>query len=671
MRTVLIAVSLTFACITCFSQNLIDSLKHQLRITKHDTTRVLILTDIAFNDFVSNPQSSKRYTQEALELAKKIKFAQGEARALSIMGLIIRQEGNLPKSLELQLKSLKIAEENNYPIETGYSLMRIGNIYRDDIDRSKAIIFYNRAIKKYETIHFDEGIAAIFMNLANLYLAANKTDSALKYSQLAFDKSQQVVIPPRLRSDILVVLGNVQEKVGNTDRALNYRKQGLQIAIQAKDTRTKTNGYLAIAQYYNRKHQYDSSVYYAEKGLEEAKQISFQRQILLANQLLAAGYESKNLPKAHYHLKEAQLINEELYGPKQIQALQKIVLEEQELQRKLEADQIAYQNRLKQYAFLAGLGVLLLIAFLLYRNNRQKHKANILLNEQKQKVEETLETLKSTQAQLIQKEKLASLGELTAGIAHEIQNPLNFVNNFSEVSTELVEEMQEELDKGDTEEAKAVANDIKLNLEKINYHGKRASSIVKGMLEHSRMGTGERQMTDLNVLCDEYLRLAYHGMRAKNTNGSTGQFNADYELITDPNLPKISVIPQDIGRVLLNLINNAFYAVQQKTLTRLEDSHNQTLSALGRYQPKVTVSTQASDNVIEIKVQDNGTGMSEATKAKIFQPFFTTKPTGEGTGLGLSLAYDIITKGHGGIIEVETTQGVGTTFTIAIPYILS
>jgi len=269
---------------------------------------------------------------------------------------------------------------------------------------------------------------------------------------------------------------------------------------------------------------------------------------------------------------------------------------------------------------------------------------------QRDHLEQTLESLQSTQAQLIQKEKLASLGELTAGIAHEIQNPLNFVNNFSEVSAELVAEMQEELDKGDLQEAKFIADDLHQNLQKINHHGQRASSIVKGMLEHSRATTGERQLTDINQLADEYLRLAYHGAKAKNST-----LESDYELITDENLPLVNIVPQEIGRVLLNLINNAFYAVNQR-------AKSETVS----YQPKVTVSTKQKDNRIQISVQDNGAGIPAAIKDKIFQPFFTTKPTGEGTGLGLSLSYDIITKGHGGTLEVETKEGEGTEFIVTL-----
>ena len=269
-------------------------------------------------------------------------------------------------------------------------------------------------------------------------------------------------------------------------------------------------------------------------------------------------------------------------------------------------------------------------------------------------LKKSLQSLKATQAQLVQSEKLASLGELTAGIAHEIQNPLNFVNNFSEVSTELIDEMKEELERGDTEEVKAIADDLQQNLQKITYHGKRASSIVKGMLEHSRSGTGERQLTDLNALCDEYLRLSYHGMRAKDKS-----FNADFQANLDPSLPTVNVVPQDLGRVLLNLFNNAFYAVNQQNL---QSSKNFT-----GFVPTVSVQTKHLVNAVEIRVSDNGGGIPSDILPKIFHPFFTTKPTGEGTGLGLSLSYDIITKGHGGAMQVESEAGKGTTFTIKIP----
>ena len=306
------------------------------------------------------------------------------------------------------------------------------------------------------------------------------------------------------------------------------------------------------------------------------------------------------------------------------------------------------------YSFYGML--LLAIIFLVDRVQRKRLilKERALAREkeleQAKEIEKAYHQLKSTQSQLIQSEKMASLGELTAGIAHEIQNPLNFVNNFSEVNLELIEELELETGKGNLDEVKALAKDIKENEQKINHHGKRADAIVKGMLQHSRTSSGQKELTDINALADEYLRLSYHGLRAKDKS-----FNADFKTDFDPELPKISVIPQDIGRVLLNLINNAFYAVSEKTLSALND-----------YKPTVIVYTKKLDSRIQISIQDNGHGIPEEIKNKIFQPFFTTKPTGQGTGLGLSLSYDII-KAHGGELKVETKEGNGTAFIILLP----
>ncbi|MBS1607470.1 MAG: GHKL domain-containing protein [Bacteroidetes bacterium] len=274
------------------------------------------------------------------------------------------------------------------------------------------------------------------------------------------------------------------------------------------------------------------------------------------------------------------------------------------------------------------------------------------LTRQKEELEHALHDLRATQDQLIQAEKMASLGELTAGIAHEIQNPLNFINNFSEVNSELIDEMDAEIAKGNTEEIKAVANDIKQNMEKIIYHGKRADAIVKGMLQHSRKSTGQKEPTDINNLADEYLRLSYHGLRAKEKS-----FNASFKTDFDKNIGPVNVVPQDIGRVFLNLINNAFYAVSEKK------EQNPGIS----YEPTVSIKTKKTGNRVEITVKDNGNGIPQNIIDKIFQPFFTTKPTGQGTGLGLSLSYDIVTKGHNGELKVQSKEGEGAGFIISLP----
>ena len=284
----------------------------------------------------------------------------------------------------------------------------------------------------------------------------------------------------------------------------------------------------------------------------------------------------------------------------------------------------------------------------------------------KNQIEATLNELKSTQSQLIHAEKMASLGELTAGIAHEIQNPLNFVNNFSEVSVDLIEELKSERSKikGERDQSleEEILADVIQNLEKINHHGQRASSIVKGMLEHSGTGSKEKQLIDINALTDEYLRLAYHGLRAKDKS-----FNADFKTEFDEKLPKLKVIPQDIGRVLLNLINNAFYATNKKSKHPSPNASNVKVTEDSNYKPQVSVSTKKVGDKVEIRVKDNGEGIPEKIRDKIFQPFFTTKPTGQGTGLGLSLSYDIVTKGHGGDLKVESNNENGTTFLIIIP----
>ncbi len=300
------------------------------------------------------------------------------------------------------------------------------------------------------------------------------------------------------------------------------------------------------------------------------------------------------------------------------------------------------------FGFLSALR-----AFSLYREKRlrfEKEQLEEKVTERTTELKQSLESLKATQSQLVQSEKMASLGELTAGIAHEIQNPLNFVNNFSEVSTELIDEMNEEIVKGNYEDVKEIANDVKQNLDKINHHGKRAADIVKGMLQHSRSSSGVKEPTDINALCDEYLRLSYHGLRAKDKS-----FNATMKTDFDETIVSINILPQDIGRVVLNLINNAFYVVNEKTQQNIEG-----------YEPTVSISTKKLDGKILITVSDNGNGIPTKVLDKIFQPFFTTKPTGQGTGLGLSLSYDIV-KAHGGELKAVTKEGEGSEFIITIP----
>jgi signal transduction histidine kinase len=309
------------------------------------------------------------------------------------------------------------------------------------------------------------------------------------------------------------------------------------------------------------------------------------------------------------------------------------------------------------YLLYALLIVVLIWSYIHYRSKALRRENIVLeekVNHRTNQLQQSLTDLKSTQSQLIQSEKMASLGELTAGIAHEIQNPLNFVNNFSDVNKELLEELKAERLKPKAERDEPnedeIVNDVIANEEKINHHGKRADAIVKGMLQHSRTSTGVKERTDINALADEYLRLSYHGLRAKDKS-----FNAEMKTDFDESIGKINIIPQDIGRVLLNLFNNAFYAVNQQK--------NRNLIS---YEPTVSISTKKLENRVCITVIDNGNGIPEKVVDKIFQPFFTTKPTGQGTGLGLSLSYDIV-KAHGGEIKVESKEGEFTKFLVLLP----
>lgn len=316
-------------------------------------------------------------------------------------------------------------------------------------------------------------------------------------------------------------------------------------------------------------------------------------------------------------------------------------------------DQAAKRQLQLMFALFAFIALLVTVLIILSRNNGLRKKVNLELNEQKEELQQALSELKTTQEQLIQSEKMASLGELTAGIAHEIQNPLNFVNNFSEVSAELVRELIEDRQKKriDEEAETELISDIEQNLQKITEHGKRASSIIKSMLEHSRSKSGQKEPTNLNAVVEEYLKLSYHGMRAKDAS-----FECKLTTSLDSSVGKASIIPQEIGRVLLNIFNNAFYATQQRKK-----------EGVSGYEPLLTVKTWKEGKQINILIRDNGAGVPESVKQKIFQPFFTTKPTGQGTGLGLSLSYDVITKGHGGKINVESEENSFTEFTLTLP----
>jgi signal transduction histidine kinase len=442
-------------------------------------------------------------------------------------------------------------------------------------------------------------------------------------------------------------LGGAYSRMNKKKEAEKYFQRALSIVTKSDYTytRIKQGVFFTVSEHFRRNQQMDSCLYYAKMSIAAVENTHYSYLMTKPAKMLSEIYDGKNADSTVKYLKIYLKTNEVINSTRVTQQLQVMAFEEE--QRKLELEQARKeaQVRLKIYFLIAGLLLVSLFGLLMFRNNKQKQKINA-------KLENTLTNLQATQKQLVQSEKMASLGELTAGIAHEIQNPLNFVNNFADLNMELIDELQQELKTGNTEEAIAISNDIKDNEQKINHHGKRADAIVKGMLQHSRKTSAQKELTDINALCDEYMRLFYHGLRAKDKS-----FNAEYDTKFDTTLPLISVIPQDIGRVILNLINNAFYAVNAR----------QKMEQDSGYKPLVTLTTSKQGDQVVIEVADNGTGMPEQVKEKIFQPFFTTKPTGEGTGLGLSLSYDIVTKGHGGSINVSTSTNQGTVFSVQLP----
>ncbi len=643
------------------SPEVIKEVKDQLLKARHDSTRVQLVYQLAYGYRFSDIDSSLFYTDIAIELADKMNLPAYKAHMLSLKGATVLEAGKLPESLQFQFESLEISEKIKDTTNIAFALNRIGNIYMELGDYRKANEYYFQSKDLFEKIGDIGMVHNEVSNIGNVFDLMQIPDSGLYYQQIVYDAALKTTDRSKYtRPEMMFRMGNAYNLKGDKGKAMYFYKQGIKEATIDNDTRNLTMNNLFLAKLYDELNMPDSSIKYAYNAIQTGKTISFRKGVYDASLLISGLYKKRNRDDSAYkYLSIANVEKDSLTGTKRFQELQRIILNKQEQERNLEAARIADRYKQKQFALLAGLAIFLIIASLLYRNNKQKQKTNKIL-------ESTLTNLKSTQSQLIQSEKMASLGELTAGIAHEIQNPLNFVNNFSEVNTELIDEMQQELKSGKINDAILISNDIKENEQKISHHGKRADSIVKGMLQHSSSGTGKKEPTDINKLADEYLRLAYHGLRAKDKS-----FNATMKTDYDESIGNINVIPQDIGRVILNLITNAFYVVNEKKDQGLEG-----------YEPTVTIKTlknptsgnqaerglgtKFGGNEVVITVKDNGNGIPQKILDKIFQPFFTTKPTGQGTGLGLSLSYDIV-KAHGGELKAETKEGEGTEFIIHLP----
>jgi len=614
-----------------------------------------------------NRDSALYYAELDVSLARKHHKKLVEAMALDIKGYQLLHLGRFSEALECMLSAFSIAVNPANNKEQGWTVSTYGSpgksrrlvlavthhmmgILMTQTQNTQAQIFhFKQAAAIAGEIHNPFRLLLANMNLGDSYVITGQPDSALVFAKLAEQISLESGIKKYL-GQIYSIFGEVYLDKGNRALAKQYLDLGLQVSMAQNNLSSLSRNYNRLVRYFFTGEQKDSALYYALKQLQVIQSLGpilgLESNLGIAYKNIYLGYQLSGQPDSAFKYQGLALSAIDSISKiriKKLAAFQNTNFSEQLRVQNLEKEKLLYQNKVRIGALVAGLFIFLLIAAILYRNNRQKHQANLIL-------EQTLAHLRSTQSQLIQAEKMASLGELTAGIAHEIQNPLNFVNNFSEVNTELVDEATAALDKGNTEEVKDILHDIRDNATKINHHGKRADTIVKGMLQHSRVGNAVKEPTDINKLADEYLRLAFHGIRARDKT-----FNASLQTNFDESIGSTALIQQEVARVLLNIYNNAFYAVAEKKKLSTSD-----------YDPTITVGTKKTAGKIEITIADNGNGIPPKIFNKIFQPFFTTKPTGQGTGLGLSLAYDIV-KAHGGELKASSKEWEGSLFTIVLP----
>lgn len=656
-----------------------DSLKAIISQQKGDTTEVNTLV------YLANQQAQIdlriKYAQQGVLLAKKISYSKGQADGLWVLGALnARAQGNFSQGIKYFLDALTIYQElrdivgiasTHLALQANY---RIIENYTESLDhafKGEHMAEVNNVKGKMDFP--GHRLAPLFLaEIGGTYLRMNQLDSALYYTQKSIN--QKELFNEAEWNFPVYLLATIQYKQGNYKGSLESYRRAVPLAIKNHFFSDTLQIFSGMSTLFKKTGELDSAIYYAQMVIRSLNPELQQHNLIEAVNNLAQAYKLRgDKDSALKYMELSHNFEDSIFSKEKDRQVQKITFNEQLKQQEILSAQAKYKNKVQLYILVSGLFFLLLIAGILWRNNRHRKKVYALLERQKQetdlqkmKVEHAFEELKSAQSQLVQREKMASLGELTAGIAHEIQNPLNFVNNFSEVNKELVEELQQELKAGKIDDAIEISNDIKSNEEKINHHGKRADAIVKGMLQHSRSSSGTNEPTDINALCDEYLRLSYHGLRAKDKS-----FNATMKTDFDETIGNINIVPQDVGRVVLNLINNAFYVVDEKK----KSPHP--LKGGEEYEPIVTVSTKRLGSPlgdggkpdsyrVEIRVADNGNGIPQKVLDKIFQPFFTTKPTGKGTGLGLSLSYDIV-KAHGGEIKVITKENEGSEFIISLP----
>jgi two-component system, NtrC family, sensor kinase len=579
-----------------------------------------------------NYSASLELLFKGLALSEQTAFLENVSTNCYQIGVTYKHLGNYEKALDYLYKCLPIARSINYILMEAYAINVIGSIYFENEDYARALEYYEQGLVIRQQSGDKWGEAGSLDNIGTTHLKLGAWQQAIDYCSQSLAISESTG-DKRSQANALLHLAEIYKQTNDVDRATRLSNESLLIREASSDKKGEAEILLFLAELHKPKpgnKKKNTVLEWLLRALKISEDIK-ARDLVAKTHFALYEYHKlgNNYEEALRNLELCLTIEKELHKDAINQKVLTLEISHKAEEAKKEAEAIQHRNE-------------------------ELTMLNEEIEGQKRRLEETLADLKATQAQLIQSEKMASLGELTAGIAHEIQNPLNFVNNFSEVNTELVDELLEEMGNGNLEEVKEIANDIRENQQRITQHGKRADAIVKGMLQHSRSSSGIKEPTDMNELADEYLRLSYHGLRAKDKT-----FNATIQTDFNPGVPKINVIPQDIGRVLLNLYNNAFYAVAEKK-KRLGDP----------FEPILMVSTSlipsSEGGGIEIRVRDNGDGIPQKVVDKIFQPFFTTKPTGQGTGLGLSLSYDII-KAHGGELKVKTREGEGSEFIIQLP----
>ncbi|MCW3119184.1 MAG: multi-sensor signal transduction histidine kinase, partial [Chitinophagaceae bacterium] len=582
-----------------------DSLKKLLNKPIEGTQRVQVLEGLSYAYLSAFPDSALQYAQEGLELAEKINYPKGQALCTNALGNVYFHVGDYPRSLELYFKSLQIEEGLKTHTGIPVTYFNISSVYTEQQDYAHALSYLFKAKQEDERKNDSSGILFDLYSLGSIYLRMEKNDSALVYIEQSHQLAQKLN-DLNMMGAILNTFGEAYVALKNNVLAGSYYHNSIPYALSVNDKEVLAANYYGLARICSQNNKPDSAIYYARKALTIANEAPFLKQVMEFSTFLSGMFkDKKQFDSAFRYQAMSTAAKDSIFNVDKIKKIQNLKFQEQQRQHAIESARLEFWNNVKLYVVVGASAVLLIIAFLLWQNNKQKQKAFILLQDQQLRTEEAYKELKATQAQLIQSEKMASLGELTSGIAHEIQNPLNFVNNFSEVNRELIAELKNELKKGNSEEIELLASDIEQNELKIIHHGKRAEAIVKGMLQHSRNRTGSKESTNLNALADEYLRIAYHGMLAKNKSfETTMKTSFDAALSSSPEgLPdagKINIVPEDIAKVLLNLYNNAFYAVNEKNKQGIEG-----------YEPKVTVTTKKTGIGAEIIVHDNGNGIPQ------------------------------------------------------------